>query len=144
MKRPSILLILLSVFLLGSEALAQRPRPTADLPKWEGVCATPQMGWSSWNKFMTDINEDIIKENADALVSLGLADVGYVYVNVDDHTDFITKSFSDKYFTPWRTFLQANTDALGGEFTTFFMQLPFKEELIHSNHLTVPSTTKRY
>ena len=67
-----------------------------------------------------------------------------VYVNVDDHTDFITKSFSDKYFTPWRTFLQANTDALGGEFTTFFMQLPFKEELIHSNHLTVPSTTKRY
>jgi alpha-galactosidase len=84
MKRPSILLILLSVFLLGSEALAQRPRPTADLPKWEGVCETPQMGWSSWNKFMTDINEDIIKENADALVSLGLADVGYVYVNVDD------------------------------------------------------------
>ena len=84
MKRPSILLILLSVFLLGSEAQAQRPRPTADLPKWEGVCETPQMGWSSWNKFMTDINEDIIKENADALVSLGLADVGYVYVNVDD------------------------------------------------------------
>ena len=84
MKRPSILLILLSVFLLGSEALAQRPRPTADLPKWEGVCETPQMGWSSWNKFMTDINEDIIKENADALVSLGLADVGYVDVNVDD------------------------------------------------------------
>ena len=84
MKRPSILLILLSVFLLGSEAQAQRPRPTADLPKWEGVCETPQMGWSSWNKFMTDINEDIIKENADALVSLGLADVGYVDVNVDD------------------------------------------------------------
>ena len=84
MKRPSILLILLSVFLLGSEAQAQRPRPTADLPKWEGVCETPQMGWSSWNKFMTDINEDIIKENADALVSLVLADVGYVYVNVDD------------------------------------------------------------
>ena len=73
-----------SVFLLGTEAMAQRPRPNANLPKWEGVCETPQMGWSSWNKFMTDINEDIIKQNADALVSLGLADVGYVYVNVDD------------------------------------------------------------
>ena len=80
----------------------------------------------------------VVKDMQTQLVESG------VYVNVDDHTDFITKSFSDKYFTPWRTFLQANTDALGGEFTTFFMQLPFKEELIHSNHLTVPSTTKRY
>ena len=80
----------------------------------------------------------VVKDMQTQLVEAG------VYVNVDDHTDFITKSFSDKYFTPWRTFLQANTDALGGEFTTFFMQLPFKEELIHSNHLTVPSTTKRY
>ena len=67
-----------------------------------------------------------------------------VYVNVDDHTDFITQSFNDKFFTPWRNFLQANTEALGGEFTTFFMQLPFKEEHIHSNLLTAPSTSKRY
>ena len=85
MRKASILLIVLSVFLFGSGAFAQqRPRPDANLPKWEGVCETPQMGWSSWNKFMTDINEDIIKQNADALVSLGLAEVGYVYVNVDD------------------------------------------------------------
>lgn len=63
---------------------AQPRRPDASLPKWEGVCDTPQMGWSSWNKFMTDINEDIIKETVDALVDLGLADVGYVYVNIDD------------------------------------------------------------
>ena len=84
MKKASLLLMAVSVFLLGTEAMAQRPRPNANLPKWEGVCETPQMGWSSWNKFMTDINEDIIKQNADALVSLGLADVGYVYVNVDD------------------------------------------------------------
>ena len=67
-----------------------------------------------------------------------------VYVNVDDHTDFITQNFNDKFFTPWRNFLQANTEALGGEFTTFFMQLPFKEEHIHSNLLTAPSTSKRY
>ena len=78
------LLILTVLLLSGTALLAQRPRPTADLPKWEGVCETPQMGWSSWNKFMTDINEDIIKAHADALVELGLADVGYVYINVDD------------------------------------------------------------
>ena len=84
MKKAFLLISVISFFLFGSGAYAQRTFPTADLPKWEGVCETPQMGWSSWNKFMTDINEDIIKANADALVSLGLADVGYVYVNVDD------------------------------------------------------------
>ena len=84
MKKIYLIILSISVFLSWNEALAQRPRPTADLPKWEGVCETPQMGWSSWNKFMTDIDEDIIKANADALVSLGLAEVGYVYVNVDD------------------------------------------------------------
>ena len=84
MKKTSLIILSVCLMLSQSNALAQRPRPTADLPKWEGVCETPQMGWSSWNKFMTDIDEDIIKANADALVSLGLAEVGYVYVNVDD------------------------------------------------------------
>ncbi|MCQ2133871.1 MAG: glycoside hydrolase family 27 protein [Bacteroidales bacterium] len=65
-------------------ASAQRPRPTADLPKWEHVADTPQMGWSSWNCFMTDINEDLIKATADAMVELGLVDAGYVYLNLDD------------------------------------------------------------
>ena len=38
------LLILTVLLLSGTTLLAQRPRPTADLPKWEGVCETPQMG----------------------------------------------------------------------------------------------------
>ena len=29
--------------------------------KWENLAQTPQMGWSSWNKFQGNINEDIIK-----------------------------------------------------------------------------------
>lgn len=52
--------------------------------KWEGLALTPPMGWSSWNKFGEDINEDQIKAIADALVSTGLRDAGYVYVNLDD------------------------------------------------------------
>ena len=44
----------------------------------------PIMGWSSWNHFHTEISEDIIVGQADALLSLGLADAGYVYVNIDD------------------------------------------------------------
>ncbi|XP_052185604.1 alpha-galactosidase 3 [Diospyros lotus] len=49
-----------------------------------GLARTPQMGWNSWNFFACKINETVIKEAADALVSTGLADLGYVYVNIDD------------------------------------------------------------
>ncbi|OMO89993.1 Glycoside hydrolase, clan GH-D [Corchorus olitorius] len=49
-----------------------------------GLALTPQMGWNSWNFFACNITEDLIRETADALVSTGLADLGYVYVNIDD------------------------------------------------------------
>lgn len=42
------------------------------------------MGWASWNCFRTNINEAKIKEQADALVSSGLAACGYRYLNIDD------------------------------------------------------------
>lgn len=45
---------------------------------------TPPMGWSSWNLFATKISEDLIKETADAIKKSGLADAGYIYVNIDD------------------------------------------------------------
>ena len=44
----------------------------------------PIMGWSSWNYFHTDISEDVICGQADALISTGLAQAGYKYVNIDD------------------------------------------------------------
>ncbi|ONK73723.1 uncharacterized protein A4U43_C04F34590 [Asparagus officinalis] len=49
-----------------------------------GLGRTPQMGWNSWNHFHCDINEQMIKETADAMVSTGLASLGYHYVNLDD------------------------------------------------------------
>ncbi|XWS65604.1 hypothetical protein CRYUN_Cryun05aG0127900 [Craigia yunnanensis] len=49
-----------------------------------GLALTPQMGWNSWNFFACNITEDLIRETADALISTGLADLGYVYVNIDD------------------------------------------------------------
>jgi alpha-galactosidase len=45
---------------------------------------TPIMGWSSWNNFRVNINEDIIKAQADAMISLKLKDAGYKFVNIDD------------------------------------------------------------
>ncbi|KAG6476925.1 hypothetical protein ZIOFF_066173 [Zingiber officinale] len=40
--------------------------------------------WNSWNFFACNIDETVIKETADALVSSGLAALGYNYVNIDD------------------------------------------------------------
>lgn len=44
----------------------------------------PIMGWSSWNTYRINISEDLIKQQAEAMVSLGLKDAGYSYINIDD------------------------------------------------------------
>ena len=55
-----------------------------------GFCQTafaqlpPTMGWSSWNTFALNINEDVIKGQALAMVSTGLKAAGYQYINIDD------------------------------------------------------------
>jgi len=46
--------------------------------------ATPPMGWNSWNLYQCNISESLIKGIADAMVSSGMKDVGYQYVNLDD------------------------------------------------------------
>ncbi|GAA4970949.1 NPCBM/NEW2 domain-containing protein [Nonomuraea thailandensis] len=48
------------------------------------LAATPPMGFNNWNAFGCDVNETLIKETADVLVSSGLKDAGYQYVNIDD------------------------------------------------------------
>ncbi|WP_225872360.1 alpha-galactosidase [Pedobacter frigidisoli] len=45
---------------------------------------TPIMGWSSWNNFHVNISEDIIKAQADAMISLKLKESGYKFINIDD------------------------------------------------------------
>ena len=42
------------------------------------------MGLSTWNSYRANINDSIIRAQADALVSKGLLDVGYNYQNIDD------------------------------------------------------------
>ncbi len=41
------------------------------------------MGWSTWNHFHHDISDAVVRAQADALVSTGMRDAGYVYVNID-------------------------------------------------------------
>ena len=44
----------------------------------------PTMGWSSWNTFGLNINQDVIMGQAAAMVTMGLKDAGYRYINIDD------------------------------------------------------------
>jgi alpha-galactosidase len=68
--------ILLSLALLGhSVALISSDGHTGRLPA---------MGWNSWNEYECAINETVFLEVGELLISLGLKDLGYNYVNIDD------------------------------------------------------------
>ncbi|MFJ8019467.1 RICIN domain-containing protein [Streptomyces sp. NPDC096311] len=57
--------------------------PTAVSTSQIGVSPTA-MGWASWNSFASSIDHNVVKQQADALVSSGMAAAGYKYVNLDD------------------------------------------------------------
>lgn len=50
----------------------------------EKICLTPPMGWNSWNCWAESINTERVLASAQAMVSSGLADCGWSYINIDD------------------------------------------------------------
>jgi alpha-galactosidase len=52
--------------------------------KFPGLAKTPPMGWNSWNTFATNINEKLVMDIADAMISSGMRDAGYSYIVLDD------------------------------------------------------------
>ncbi|MCJ7802218.1 MAG: glycoside hydrolase family 27 protein [Candidatus Marinimicrobia bacterium] len=55
-----------------------------DAQKFQGLANTPPMGWNSWNNFGCDVDENLIRGTADAIVLSGMKNAGYLYVNIDD------------------------------------------------------------
>lgn len=53
-------------------------------PHHQTLAATPPMGWNSWNHFAGHVTDADVRAAADALVSTGMRDAGYIYVNIDD------------------------------------------------------------
>lgn len=51
---------------------------------YNGLAKTPPMGWNSWNKFAGRVDDAGVRAAADAMVSSGMKDAGYIYVNIDD------------------------------------------------------------
>jgi hypothetical protein len=88
-KRMKHLLAACLVAALSAPSFAARPAdPLAPTGHWSAYTAgramTPPMGWSSWNAFATDIDEDKIIGSAQRIVDSGLAAKGYRYINIDD------------------------------------------------------------
>lgn len=89
-----LFIIIVFGLLLASTAEAQKKRKpgteanvgieAVQKPMLKSVPKPPLMGWASWNNYRVNINEDIIKAQAEAMISTGLADVGYSYINTDD------------------------------------------------------------
>jgi alpha-galactosidase len=48
------------------------------------LAPTPPMGWNSWNKYACNINEALVRRQADAMVASGMKDAGYRYIVIDD------------------------------------------------------------
>ena len=48
------------------------------------LAVTPPMGYNTWNTFGPNINAQLIKETADAMIDEGLLDAGYKYLVIDD------------------------------------------------------------
>ncbi len=48
------------------------------------IAFTPPMGWNSWNGFGCDVTDAKVRAAADAMVSSGLIQHGWTYINIDD------------------------------------------------------------
>ncbi|KAI5244821.1 putative alpha-galactosidase D [Aureobasidium subglaciale] len=57
--------------------------PTVHKRLANGPALAPPMGWNSYNHYNCAPNQSIIQSNANVLVNLGLADLGYTYVTTD-------------------------------------------------------------
>ena len=77
MNKPSSLLVTVFSVAILSQLPLSASAQSADNE-------TPTMGWSSWNTYGVNINETLIKQQANAMVSKGLKTVGYKYINIDD------------------------------------------------------------
>jgi alpha-galactosidase len=59
------------------------PPPLKTVPA-NNLAETPPMGWNSWNLFAGKIDDETVRAMADAMVSSGMRDAGYIYINIDD------------------------------------------------------------
>ena len=57
---------------------------TVELVVGDQLALTPPMGWNSWNVYGETISADVVAHIADGMVTSGMRDLGYSYLNLDD------------------------------------------------------------
>jgi alpha-galactosidase len=84
-RRPlPIVTLVLSVLLAGIVVTPVSNAAPVVAAQDSTLARTPPMGFNNWNAFGCDVSETLIKQTADVIVSSGLKDLGYQYVNIDD------------------------------------------------------------
>lgn len=71
-----------SITVTNAQGRAQRPYTIVGGD--DALALTPPLGWNSWNVWGGSVDDAKVRAAADAMVSSGLAAVGYQYVNIDD------------------------------------------------------------
>ena len=90
MKKIALSFLCVIFFLaFGANMLHGQPRLENNVTKTfkqpaDDLAPTPPMGWNSWNYFHRNINEQLIMDEADAMIASGMKDAGYNYINLDD------------------------------------------------------------
>jgi alpha-galactosidase len=76
----------LVAFTGGGVVVAEVVAPAPAYALDDGLAHTPPMGFNNWNDTFCgpEFDEEYVKAIADLIVSTGLADAGYEYVNLDD------------------------------------------------------------
>lgn len=60
------------------------------------IALTPPMGWNSWNCFARAVSDEKVRAAADAMVSSGLINHGWTYINIDDCWEVPSNQPADK------------------------------------------------
>ncbi len=71
------------VTLRASNALGKDSRPIK-IVVGDTIGLTPQMGWNDWYSYTRHITDGVVRGAAAKMVSSGMADYGYQYVDIDD------------------------------------------------------------
>jgi alpha-galactosidase len=72
-----------SVMLTAENALGRATR-NFKIVIGEQIALTPPMGWNSWNSWAGRVDQDKVLQSAKFLISTGLVNHGWTYVNIDD------------------------------------------------------------
>lgn len=93
------------------------------------LALTPTMGWNTWYAYYGNISDQRMREAADSIISNGMADVGYQYVDIDDCWSNVDKTTDKKRIGPRR---DANGDILAN---VYFPDMKAMTDYIHAKGL---------